>query len=58
MKKNKNLLNMTNSMLKEGYPELKEALEGLSPVYAKIIFPRRMQYDYSQEELANKAKTY
>ncbi|MFD1067312.1 helix-turn-helix domain-containing protein [Oceanobacillus locisalsi] len=55
MKKNKNLLDMTTSLLKEGHPDLRESLEGLSPVYAKIIFARRLQCGYTQEELANKA---
>lgn len=55
MKKKKDLLDMTTSLLKEGHPDLKESLEGLSPIYAKIIFARRMQYGYTQEELANKA---
>lgn len=55
MKKAKNLLNMTTSLLKEGHPDLKESLEGLSRVYAKIIFARRLQCGYSQQELANKA---
>jgi len=57
MKKAKNLLDMTTSFLKEGHADLKESLEGLSPVYAKIIFARRMQYGYSQKELADKAGT-
>ena|SRR5690625_3168659 len=48
---------MTNSMLKEGHSDLKESLEGFSPVYAKIIFARRMEYGYSQQELATKANT-
>lgn len=55
MKKAKNLLDVTTSLLKEGHSDLKESLEGLSPVYAKIIFARRMQYGYSQQELAKKA---
>ncbi|WP_368901858.1 helix-turn-helix domain-containing protein [Oceanobacillus oncorhynchi] len=57
MKKNKNLLDMTASLLKEGSPDLRESLEGLSPVYAKIIFARRIQCGYTQEQLASKAKT-
>ncbi|MCJ7842308.1 helix-turn-helix transcriptional regulator [Lederbergia sp. NSJ-179] len=57
MKKNKNLLDMTTSMLKEGHSDLKASLEGLAPVYAKIIFARRMEFGYSQQELAKKANT-
>ncbi|GIO19486.1 hypothetical protein J18TS1_25860 [Oceanobacillus oncorhynchi subsp. incaldanensis] len=57
MKKNKNLLDMTSSLLKEGHPDLRESLEGLSPVYAKIIFARRIQYGYTQEKLAKEANT-
>lgn len=55
MKKGKNLLDMTSSLLKKGHPDLRKSLEGLSPVYAKIIFFRRVQYGYSQQELADKA---
>lgn len=57
MKKSKNLLDMSTSLLKEGHPDLKGSLEGLSPVYAKIIFSRRMECGYSQQELASKANT-
>lgn len=57
MKIERNLLDMTTSMLKEGHPNLKESLKGLSPVYAKIIFSRRMKCGYSQQELAKKANT-
>lgn len=57
MKKTKNLLGMTNSVLQQGHPELKEALNGLAPVYAKIIFAQRMQLGYSQQELACIART-
>lgn len=57
MKKAKNLLGMTNSLLQKGHPELKEALNGLAPVYAKVIFARRMQCGYSQQELARIAGT-
>ena len=41
-----------NFFAKEGHPDLKESLEGLLPVYAKIIFFPRMEYGYSQQELA------
>lgn len=53
MKRTKDLLAMTTSMLKEGHPDLKETLDGLSPVYAKIIFSRRIALGYSQRELAD-----
>lgn len=46
---------MTTSMLKEGHPDLKETLGGLSPVYAKIIFSRRVALGYSQKELSKLA---
>lgn len=46
---------MTTSSLQEGHPELKESLEGLLRVFAKIIFARRLQCGYSQQELADKA---
>lgn len=42
-------------MLREAHLDLKESLDGLSPVYAKIIFYRRMACGYSQKELANLA---
>lgn len=52
MKRTRDLLGMTTSMLKKGHPDLKETLDGLSPVYAKIIFSRRIALGYSQKELA------
>ncbi len=55
MKKAKYLLNMTTSLLHEGHPDLEGSLEGLSRVFAKIIFARRLQCGYSQQELADKA---
>jgi hypothetical protein len=42
MKEAKNLLDMTTPLLMEGYSDLKESLEGLLPLYAKIIFARCM----------------
>ncbi len=57
MRKAKNLLDMTTSLLKEGHPELKASLEGLSPVYARIIFSRRMELGISQQQLSRKAHT-
>ncbi|MCG7334302.1 helix-turn-helix transcriptional regulator [Sporosarcina sp. ACRSM] len=55
MKRTRDLLAMTTSMLKEGHPDLKETLNGLSPVYAKIIFSHRVALGYSQKELAQLA---
>ena len=52
MKRTKDLLEMTTSMLKKEHPDLKDTLDGLSPVYAKIIFSRRIAIGYSQKELA------
>jgi transcriptional regulator with XRE-family HTH domain len=57
MERAKNLLGMTTSLIKEGHSDLKESLEGLSPVYAKVIFARRMECGFSQQELAQKANT-
>lgn len=56
MKRTKYFLAMTTSMLKEGHSDVKETLDGLSPVYAKIIFSRRITLGFSQRELADIAK--
>jgi len=53
--KPKELLNFTSSLLEEAHPELKEKMEGLSPIYAKIIFANRMKHRLSQQELATRA---
>jgi len=37
LNKPKELLNFTSSLLEEAHPELKEKMEGLSPIYAKIF---------------------
>lgn len=55
MKKAKDLLNITSSIINEKYPELKEKREGLAPLYAKIIFHNRLKKGYSQEQLAKLA---
>jgi len=55
LNKPKDLLDFTSSLLKDSHPELKEKLEGLSPIYAKIIFANRMKHGFSQQELASKA---
>ena len=42
-------------MLEESHPDLKETLEGLSPVYAEIIFALRLELGYTQANLAEVA---
>lgn len=56
MKKARNLLRMTSSMIDETFPELREKREGLTPIYGKIIFANRMEHGYTQQELADLAK--
>lgn len=53
--KKRDLLDLTTSMLQESQPDLKVTLEGLSPVYAEIIFSRRMDLGYTQAKLAEVA---
>lgn len=48
-------MNLADSLLTEAHSDLKESLEGLSPVYAKIIFARRMEIGFSQKELSEQA---
>lgn len=55
MKKKRNLLDFTTTMIKESHPDLKETLEGLSPIYARIIFARRIELGLTQTKLADKA---
>jgi len=42
-------------MIKKEHQDLREVLDGLSPVYAKIIFSCRIANGYSQKELAEVA---
>lgn len=55
MNKPKNLLKMTQSMLSDEKFELKEVVNGLSPIYARIIFSNRLKLGYSQKKLAEVA---
>lgn len=52
MKRTNDLLQMTTNLLKKEHPDLKGTLDGLSPIYAKIIFSRRVAIGHSQKELA------
>lgn len=55
MEKARDLLKMTSSIIDNNFPELKEAREGLTPVYGQIIFACRVEKGYSQEQLAELA---
>jgi len=54
MKKGRDLLN--NAKLIETHPDLQETFNGISAIFGNIIFSKRMELGYTQNELAIKAR--